>query len=123
MGGVQTIKARKGVLMAAGAIYTPQLLQISGVGDSTLLSRLGVPKVVDLPAVGQNFVDRLTWTVQVAAPGDAIDQFLGYTVAADSKAGITFESVGGKGVDSTMAIPSLGLAPAKQRNAWLRPVM
>merc|ERR1712176_1380496 len=63
-------------------------------------------------------------TVQVAAPGwDAIDQFLGYTVAADSKAGITFESVGGKGVDSRMAIASLGLAPARQRNEMLRPAM
>jgi len=119
-----SIKARKGVLMAAGAIYTPQLLQISGVGDSTLLSRLGVPQVVDLPAVGQNFVDRLTWSLQIAAPvSQKADHFLGYTVAADSKAGITFESVGGSGVDSAMAIASLGLAPAKQRDPWLRPVM
>merc|ERR1719203_2324575 len=64
----QTITARKGILMAAGAIYTPQLLQISGVGDPALLSRLGVPQVVNLPAVGQNFVDRLTWSLQIATP-------------------------------------------------------
>lgn len=120
--GTVSVNAKKGVLIASGAIYTPQLLQISGVGDAELLSKLGVRQVVDLPGVGQNFVDRLTWTVQVAAP-KTIPHYIGYTVAANTSVGITFESVGGRGVDSQMAIPSLGLAPAKQRSAALRPIM
>ena len=53
-----TLTARKGVILAAGAIFTPQLLQVSGIGDPALLCGLGVPEVVSNPDVGQNFVDR-----------------------------------------------------------------
>jgi choline dehydrogenase-like flavoprotein len=119
--GDETVMARKGVIMAAGAIYTPQLLQLSGIGEAQLLEKLGVEQLVELP-VGRNFVDRLTWTIQIIAP-QALDKFLGLTVAADGDAGLTFESVGGASVDSYMAIPSLGLAPAKNREAYLRPIM
>lgn len=116
-----TIKANRGVLMAAGAIYTPQLLQISGIGAEELLGQLGVPMVTNLP-VGQNFIDRLTWVVQIAAK-EKIDKYLGYTVAVNTSAGMTFESVGGQGVDSQMGIASLGLAPAKHRSQFLFPFM
>lgn len=121
--GSKTIAAKKGVIMAAGAIFTPQILQVSGLGEASLLSNLGVPQVAELP-VGQNFVDRLTWSVQFATPPltDA-PHFLGYTVAADSKAGITIELVGGKNVDNQFAIASLGLASAKDRDEFLRPMM
>jgi len=119
--GVQVVQARKGIVMAAGAIYTPQLLQVSGVGEAALLSKLGVAQIAELP-VGKNFVDRLTWTIQIIAP-HALDKYLGFTVAADGAAGLTFESVGGASVDNYMAIPSLGLTPAKNREEYLRPIM
>ena len=55
---VVTIPARKGVILAAGAIFTPQLLQVSGIGDPGLLRGLGVNEVASNPDVGRNFVDR-----------------------------------------------------------------
>ena len=55
---VVTITARKGIILAAGAVFSPQLLQVSGIGDPALLRRLGVQEVAPNPDVGQNFVDR-----------------------------------------------------------------
>jgi choline dehydrogenase len=54
-----TAHARRGVVLAAGAIQSPQLLQVSGIGPGGLLSRLGVPVVHDLRAVGANLQDHL----------------------------------------------------------------
>lgn len=118
----KTITAKKGVLMAAGAIYTPQLLQLSGIGDAETLKELNIDPVVVSPGVGKNFVDRLTWAVAFASLQKE-PHFLGYTVACNSTIGVTFESVGGADVNRFMAIPSLGLVPAKERVSALRPVM
>lgn len=54
-----TAKARKEVILAAGAIKGPQLLQISGIGPKSLLKSLGIPVVADLP-VGENLQDHGT---------------------------------------------------------------
>ncbi|THG97950.1 hypothetical protein EW026_g4147 [Hermanssonia centrifuga] len=43
--------------MAAGAIGTPQILQLSGIGNSDVLSGLGIEPILDLPDVGQNLQD------------------------------------------------------------------
>lgn len=118
----ETITAKKGVLMAAGAIYTPQVLQLSGVGDVDALKQLNITPVISAPGVGKNFVDRLTWAVAFASL-QTEPHFLGYTVTANSSMGVTFECVGGADVNRYMAIPSLGLVPAKERSAALRPVM
>ncbi|KAL2258001.1 hypothetical protein VTK26DRAFT_8850 [Humicola hyalothermophila] len=52
------VKAKKEVIIAAGTIHTPQILQASGVGPKKLLQTAGVPVVVDLPGVGSNFQDQ-----------------------------------------------------------------
>lgn len=52
-----TVKARKEVILSAGSIHTPQLLQLSGVGPKALLEKAQIPLVVELPGVGQNFQD------------------------------------------------------------------
>ncbi|KAH7099915.1 alcohol oxidase [Auriculariales sp. MPI-PUGE-AT-0066] len=54
---ILNIKARKEVVLTAGALHTPQILQRSGVGPSALLKAANVPVVVDLPGVGSNFQD------------------------------------------------------------------
>lgn len=65
-GGVlHTALARHGVVLAAGAIQSPQLLELSGIGDADRLRALGIPVVADLPGVGENLSDhfhiRVTW--------------------------------------------------------------
>jgi choline dehydrogenase-like flavoprotein len=54
---ITNIRANKEVIIAAGAIHSPQLLQISGIGPSSLLESAGIDTIVDLPGVGQNFQD------------------------------------------------------------------
>ncbi|KAJ7508824.1 alcohol oxidase [Mycena galericulata] len=47
----------KEVILAAGSLKSPQILELSGVGNQTLLSKLNIPCLVDLPAVGENLQD------------------------------------------------------------------
>ncbi|KAK4174371.1 putative GMC oxidoreductase [Triangularia setosa] len=51
------IACSKEVILAAGAIISPILLQVSGIGPAPILKELGVPLQVDLPGVGQNLQD------------------------------------------------------------------
>ncbi|KAL4141270.1 hypothetical protein PRNP1_014391 [Phytophthora ramorum] len=53
------IRAVKEVILSSGAINSPQLLLLSGVGDAEHLKEIGVPLVHHLPAVGQNLEDHL----------------------------------------------------------------
>ncbi|HTH73354.1 MAG TPA: choline dehydrogenase [Trinickia sp.] len=55
----KTVRARIEVILASGAIGSPQLLQLSGIGPGQLLQRAGVPVRVDLPGVGRNLQDHL----------------------------------------------------------------
>ncbi|MEZ5534804.1 MAG: choline dehydrogenase [Thiolinea sp.] len=54
-----TVRAGREVILAAGAINSPQILQLSGIGDQALLDKTGVPLVHHLPGVGQNLQDHL----------------------------------------------------------------
>ena len=54
------------IVLCGGAINSPQLLQLSGVGDPDLLRGLGIPVVAEVPGVGQNLQDHLEVYVQHA---------------------------------------------------------
>lgn len=56
-GVARTVRANREVILAGGAINSPQLLQLSGIGPGALLQDLGVPVVQDLPGVGENLQD------------------------------------------------------------------
>jgi choline dehydrogenase len=58
-GQLHQVRAHREVVLAAGAIGSPQILQSSGVGPRELLTRVGVPVVHDLPGVGRNLQDHL----------------------------------------------------------------
>lgn len=58
------IKARQEVILAAGALATPKILQLSGIGPAAHLREHGIDVVVDLPGVGENYQDHLEATVQ-----------------------------------------------------------
>lgn len=57
-GTIMTATANKEVLLAAGSLATPPILEHSGVGDSSILSKFGITTLVDLPAVGRNLQDQ-----------------------------------------------------------------
>ncbi|MCW5590574.1 MAG: GMC family oxidoreductase N-terminal domain-containing protein [Burkholderiales bacterium] len=52
-------RAAREVILCAGAIQSPQLLELSGVGDAARLQALGIPVVAHRPAVGENLIDHL----------------------------------------------------------------
>jgi choline dehydrogenase len=54
------------IICCGGAINSPQLLQLSGIGQAAHLSELGIPVVADLPGVGENLQDHLELYVQYA---------------------------------------------------------
>ncbi|MCJ1885083.1 choline dehydrogenase [Pseudomonas sp. LA21] len=63
-GELHQVRARQEVLLSAGAINSPQLLMLSGVGPAQDLARLGIPVVHDLPGVGQRLNDHPDTVVQ-----------------------------------------------------------
>merc|ERR1711884_362392 len=63
--GGKVISAKREVLLCAGAIKTPQLLMLSGIGDKAYLDSLGIDVVSDLKGVGANLMDHAC--VNVAA--------------------------------------------------------
>ncbi|MCW6512453.1 GMC family oxidoreductase [Lichenifustis flavocetrariae] len=54
-----TVAARREVILSAGAIGSPQILQLSGVGPAALLAKHGIDVAFDLPGVGENLQDHL----------------------------------------------------------------
>ncbi|KZV65224.1 GMC oxidoreductase [Peniophora sp. CONT] len=59
-GNKYRVRAKREVILSAGAIATPHLLLLSGVGPRSELEAVGVPVVKDLPAVGRHFMDHMS---------------------------------------------------------------
>ena len=67
LGGKRPIQVRGSeVILCGGAFNSPQLLQLSGIGNADDLSSVGVKPVHDLPGVGENLQDHLEVYVQHA---------------------------------------------------------
>ncbi|KAJ3510668.1 hypothetical protein NLJ89_g4541 [Agrocybe chaxingu] len=81
-----TANARREVIIAAGAIQTPALLQLSGIGDSAVLGPLGIATQIDLKSVGKNLQEQTMSTM--GAGGTGFD-------------------VGGRGPSNAIAYPNL----------------
>jgi choline dehydrogenase-like flavoprotein len=73
-GSKVVVKARKEVVIAAGAVWTPWLLQRSGIGPKEVLEKAGIPVKKHLPGVGANFQDHpiggaiWNWTTNSPSP-------------------------------------------------------
>ncbi|MEO8524270.1 MAG: GMC family oxidoreductase N-terminal domain-containing protein, partial [Caldimonas sp.] len=78
---LRSARARAEVLLSAGSIQSPQLLQLSGIGPAALLARHGIPVVHDVPGVGENLQDhlqiRLTYESTRPTTNDQLNSWLG----------------------------------------------
>ena len=61
-GALHQVTAHKEVIVSGGAINSPQLLQLSGIGDPELLKKHAIPVIVPTPSVGQHLQDHLALT-------------------------------------------------------------
>ncbi|KAJ7775612.1 alcohol oxidase [Mycena maculata] len=69
-GNKYSVSASKEIILSAGAIGTPRILELSGIGDSKLLSNMGIRTIVDIPSVGENLSDHIFTGIQYQAkPG------------------------------------------------------
>jgi len=65
----QTVSAKREVLLCAGAVQSPHILQLSGIGDAEQLAAAGIRPVHDLPGVGENLQDHLDVTLSWRTKG------------------------------------------------------
>jgi choline dehydrogenase-like flavoprotein len=72
---VERLMARREVILCAGALQTPQLLQVSGVGDGAFLQRTGIHLKHHLPGVGRNLQDHIDFTFGYRVPDTALFGF------------------------------------------------
>ncbi|KAK4210357.1 oxygen-dependent choline dehydrogenase [Rhypophila decipiens] len=82
-----TVVASKEVILAAGGIHSPHILQLSGIGPKKILTAAKIDTIVDLPGVGQNFQDHpmLQATYQyrnLSAKPSPDDMFMNATFAS-----------------------------------------
>ena len=67
-GEVHRVIAAREVILSAGAVASPQLLMVSGIGDAAHLREHGIDVKVDLPQVGQNMSDHIYFPLTFRAP-------------------------------------------------------
>nr|CAD7257710.1 unnamed protein product [Timema shepardi] len=72
----RTLIARKEVILCAGAIQSPQLLLLSGIGPASELLHVGIPVVYNLPRVGKNLVNHVSFTLNCLVSGETAHQRL-----------------------------------------------
>ncbi|KAL7269728.1 hypothetical protein RUND412_007595 [Rhizina undulata] len=91
-----TIKARKLVVVSAGTLGSPQILERSGIGAAHILEKAGIEVKVDLPGVGTNYQDHqlILPAYKVAPETDTHDDFLKGIPEVTEKALMDFETSG-----------------------------
>jgi choline dehydrogenase-like flavoprotein len=91
--GVERVYASKEVILSAGSLKTPQLLELSGIGNPAILDKYNISTKIALPAVGENLQDQtnnaLSWESTETLTGLAsfsalisVDQLYGNNVSA-----------------------------------------
>ena len=71
-GSRQVVRARREVVLCGGAINSPQLLMLSGIGDRDQLGEHGIDVVAQSPGVGGNLLDHLVVPLGFDVPNDTL---------------------------------------------------
>lgn len=90
-GADHVLHARREIVLAAGALDSPRLLMLSGIGDARALAGLGIAPVVDLPEVGRNLADHplvpaMLFAARRSLPGSRFNHCESMVIARSSLA-------------------------------------
>lgn len=89
-GETLTVRARREVILSAGAIGSPQILQLSGVGPAALLNARGIEVELDLPGVGENLQDHLQIRAVFKVKGTKTLNTLANSLLGKAKIGLEY---------------------------------
>ena len=106
-GEPRTVGARREIILSAGSIGSPQILELSGIGDSSRMKELGVQPLHDLPGVGENLSDHLQVRAAFKVSGVKTLNTVSATLAGRVKMGMDF--VFSRSGPLTMAPSQLGV--------------
>ncbi|KAG8785534.1 hypothetical protein FRC12_017462 [Ceratobasidium sp. 428] len=92
------VRVRKEVILSAGSFQSPQLLELSGIGNSTILQQFGITPLIELPGVGENLQDHpLISASYELKPGhttfDILRNNLTYAAAAQAQYATTHDGI------------------------------
>jgi choline dehydrogenase len=87
--GTHTVRPRAEVILCAGAVNTPQLLQLSGIGPGTLLAEKGIETVLDNAAVGAHLQDHLAIVYSFKSAVPTLNEEL-HSALAQLRAGLRY---------------------------------
>ncbi len=74
--GERDVAVTREIILSAGAVQSPKLLQLSGIGPRALLESLGIPVVVDAPGVGANLLEHRYLGFSYKVKGNSLNQKL-----------------------------------------------
>ncbi len=85
-----TVTAAKEVVLSAGAVNSPQILQLSGIGPAALLKEHGINVIMDQPFVGENLQDHLQIRAVFKVKGTRTMNTLANSIAGKAKIGLEY---------------------------------
>ncbi|QXT41421.1 GMC family oxidoreductase [Gymnodinialimonas ceratoperidinii] len=89
-GEARHVTARKEVILSAGAVNSPQVLQLSGIGPAQLLQEHGIEVALDQPFVGENLQDHLQIRAVFKVKGTQTMNTLANTLVGKAKIGLEY---------------------------------
>ncbi|MEH2156753.1 GMC family oxidoreductase [Nostoc sp.] len=109
------------IILSAGAIASPKILMLSGIGDENKLAKFDIPVVANVPEVGQNLYDDLFVSVGFSIPQNKDVPFYSYGLAPAVIFASTENSSSVIDIESSVGVGTLKGFPGPERSFWLWP--
>lgn len=125
-----TVRAKREVILCAGALKTPQILEFSGIGNPEILAKIGVEPKIDLSSVGENVQEHifcaLSWELKEPEKYNTLDSIADETVLKEQlrlyeeRKGLFLLSMLGVGTGSLARLSPNGASLAAAHEARIR---
>lgn len=109
------------IILSAGAIASPKILMLSGIGDANELAKFDISVVANVPQVGQNLYDDLFVSAGFLIPQNKDVPFYDYGLAPAVIFGSTKNSSSVIDIESSVGVGTLKGFPGPERSFWLWP--